>query len=37
MFASTPLLTKSPALEAYIAICTERPALARANARDAAA
>jgi glutathione S-transferase len=37
MFAATPMLPKTPALEAYIARCTARPALARANARDAAA
>jgi glutathione S-transferase len=37
MFAATPVLPKTPALEAYIARCTARPALARANARDAAA
>jgi len=34
LFASSPMLPKSPVLEAYVARCLERPAYARAQARE---
>lgn len=36
MFASSPILPKSPAIEAYVRRVTSRPSFARAMARDAA-
>ena len=34
LFSTNPMLPKSPALDAYVKRCTERPAFARAAARD---
>ena len=34
LFSANPMLPKSPALDAYVKRCTERPAYARAGARD---
>lgn len=34
MFAASPMLPKSPALDAYIARCTARPAYIRAQGKD---
>ena len=34
LFASSPMLPKSPVLEAYVARCLDRPAYARAQARE---
>jgi glutathione S-transferase len=34
MFAASPMLPKSPAIDAYVKRCLERPAYARAQARE---
>lgn len=34
LFASSPILPKSPAIEGYVKRCLERPAYARAQAKD---
>ena len=34
LFASNPILPKSPVIDAYVARCLERPAYARAQARE---
>ena len=34
LFASNPMLPKSPVIEAYVKRCVERPAYARAQARE---
>lgn len=36
MFGASPMLPKSPVIEAYVRRCLERPAYARATAKDAA-
>lgn len=36
MFGASPMLSKSPVIEAYVKRCLERPAYARATAKDAA-
>lgn len=35
LFGNSPMMTKSPAIEAYVKRCVERPAYARAQAREA--
>ena len=34
MFGASPMMPKSPAIEAYVKRCIERPAYARAQAKD---
>jgi glutathione S-transferase len=34
LFGTSPLLPKSPAIDAYVKRCVERPAFARASAKD---
>jgi len=36
MFGASPLLPKSPVIDAYVKRCLERPAYTRAQAKDAA-